>query len=151
VNDYLSMRDSQWMGALYQFLGLTVGCIQNMQPPHVRREQYLTDITYGTNSEFGFDYLRDNGMATSKDEQVQRAHYFSVIDEVDSVLIDEARTPLIISGPSTVSNTQQYSDYKGMIADLVKKQNKLCAELANEANKAIDEAHARSRISQTHR
>jgi len=145
VNDYLSMRDSQWMGALYQFLGLTVGCIQNMQPPHVRRDQYLADITYGTNSEFGFDYLRDNGMSTSKDEQVQNGHYFSVIDEVDSVLIDEARTPLIISGPSTVSNTQQYSDYKGMIDALVKKQNKLCSELADEANKALeagDEEHA---------
>ena len=145
VNDYLSMRDSQWMGALYQFLGLSIGCIQNMQPPHVRRDQYLADITYGTNSEFGFDYLRDNGMASAKDEQVQRAHYFSVIDEVDSVLIDEARTPLIISGPSTISNTQQYSDYKGLIDTLVKKQNKLCAELANEANKALeagDEEHA---------
>ncbi len=145
VNDYLSMRDSQWMGALYQFLGLSVGCIQNMQPPQVRREQYLTDITYGTNSEFGFDYLRDNGMSTSKEEQVQNGHYFSVIDEVDSVLIDEARTPLIISGPSTVSNTQQYSDYKHLIEDLVKKQNQLCSELADEANKALeagDEEHA---------
>ncbi len=145
VNDYLSMRDSQWMGTLYKYLGLTVGCIQNMQPPHIRREQYLTDITYGTNSEFGFDYLRDNGMSSSKDEQVQRGHYFSIIDEVDSVLIDEARTPLIISGPSTVSNTAQYMDYRGMIEQLVKKQNALCTELADEANKALeagDEEHA---------
>jgi len=93
--------------------------LENMQPPHIRREQYLQDITYGTNSEFGFDYLRDNGMSSSKDEQVQGAHYFSIIDEVDSVLIDEARTPLIISGPSTVSNTEQYVQYKGMIEQLV--------------------------------
>ncbi|MFT5906781.1 MAG: preprotein translocase subunit SecA [Cryomorphaceae bacterium] len=145
VNDYLSSRDSQWMGALYNYLGLSVGCIQNMQPPHIRSAQYLTDITYGTNSEFGFDYLRDNGMSSSKDEQVQRGHYFSIIDEVDSVLIDEARTPLIISGPSTVSNTEQYDQYKGMIEQLVKKQNALCTELAEEANKALeagDDEHA---------
>ena len=82
------------MGHLYQFLGLTVGCIQNNQPPHLRREIYANDITYGTNAEFGFDYLRDNGMARSKEEQVQRGHYFAIVDEVDSVLIDEARTPL---------------------------------------------------------
>ncbi len=138
VNDYLSMRDSQWMGALYNFLGLTVGCIQNMQHPHFRSQQYLCDITYGTNSEFGFDYLRDNGMSSSKEEQVQRGHYFSIIDEVDSVLIDEARTPLIISGPSTVSNTEQYVQYKGIIEQLVKKQNTLCTELADEANKALE-------------
>ncbi len=137
VNDYLASRDSEWMGALYKYLGLSVGCIENMQPPHIRRDQYLCDITYGTNSEFGFDYLRDNGMSSSKDEQVQRAHYFSIIDEVDSVLIDEARTPLIISGPSTVSNTEQYVQYKGMIELLVKKQNTLCNELADEANKAL--------------
>ncbi len=145
VNDYLASRDSEWMGALYNFLGLTVGCIQNMQPHEERREQYLCDITYGTNSEFGFDYLRDNGMSSSKDEQVQRGHYFAIIDEVDSVLIDEARTPLIISGPSTVSNTEQYVNYRGMIEQLVKKQNALCNELAEEAKKALaagDEEHA---------
>ena len=145
VNDYLASRDSEWMGSLYRFLGLSVGCIQNMMPPHVRREHYLCDITYGTNSEFGFDYLRDNGMSSSKDEQVQRGHYFSIIDEVDSVLIDEARTPLIISGPSTVSNTEQYVNYKGMIENLVRKQNTLCNELAEEAKKALeagDDEHA---------
>jgi preprotein translocase subunit SecA len=87
VNDYLARRDSEWMGSLYKFLGLTVGCIQNQMHPQDRREQYLCDITYGTNSEFGFDYLRDNGMATAADEQVQRAHYLAVIDEVDSILI----------------------------------------------------------------
>ncbi len=138
VNDYLASRDSEWMGALYKYLGLSVGCIENMMPPHIRRDQYLCDITYGTNSEFGFDYLRDNGMSSSKEEQVQRSHYFAIIDEVDSVLIDEARTPLIISGPSTVSNTEQYVNHKGMIDQLVKKQNALCNELANEANKALE-------------
>jgi preprotein translocase subunit SecA len=99
VNDYLAARDSEWMGAVYKFLGLTVGCILHDQPPNVRREQYNCDITYGTNAEFGFDYLRDNGMASRKEEQVQRGHYFAIVDEVDSILIDEARTPLIISGP----------------------------------------------------
>ena len=145
VNDYLAKRDSEWMGALYKELGLTIGCIENQQPPQFRREQYQCDITYGTNSEFGFDYLRDNGMASSKEEQVQRSYYFAIIDEVDSVLIDEARTPLIISGPSTISNTEQYVNYKGMIETLVKKQNLLCNELAEEANKALeegDEEHA---------
>ncbi len=133
VNDYLARRDSEWMGTLYKSLGLTVGCIQNDQDPELRREQYLTDITYGTNSEFGFDYLRDNGMARSKDNQVQRGHYFAVIDEVDSVLIDEARTPLIISGPVTTS-THQFDRYKPLVEQLVKRQNALCNRLASEAN-----------------
>ncbi|MGJ8673574.1 preprotein translocase subunit SecA [Rubritalea sp.] len=138
VNDYLAQRDSEWMGALYQYLGLTVGCIQNQQPPNLRAAQYFCDITYGTNSEFGFDYLRDNGMSSSKDEQVQHGHYFAIIDEVDSILIDEARTPLIISGPSTISNAEQYNVYKGGIETLVKKQNTLCNELAEEAKKALE-------------
>src|SRR3989338_7645336 len=103
VNDYLALRDSEWMGPIYRFLGLTVGCLQNSQPPAEHRAQYTCDITYGTNSEFGFDYLRDNGMATSKELQVQRDHFFAIVDEVDSILIDEARTPLIISGPATVN------------------------------------------------
>src|SRR5277367_4457015 len=103
VNDYLASRDSEWMGAVYKFLGLTVGCILNSQPPAVRRAQYNCDITYGTNAEFGFDYLRDNGMARNREQQVQRGHYFAIVDEVDSILIDEARTPLIISGPSLVN------------------------------------------------
>jgi len=145
VNDYLALRDSEWMGALYKFLGLTVGCIQNQQPPQFRREQYQADITYGTNSEFGFDYLRDNGMASSREEQVQHGHYFAIIDEVDSVLIDEARTPLIISGPSTISNTEQYGNFKHLIEKIVRQQNLLCTELADEAKKALeagDEEHA---------
>src|SRR5438046_2821598 len=89
VNDYLAARDSEWMGAVYKFLGLTVGCILHDQPPSVRREQYACDITYGTNAEFGFDYLRDNGMATRKEEQVQRGHYFAIVDEVGSNPLDE--------------------------------------------------------------
>ena len=97
------------MGAIYKFLGLTVGCILHDQPPRVRREQYDCDITYGTNAEFGFDYLRDNGMAMRKEEQVQRGHYFAIVDEVDSILIDEARTPLIISGPSVHTFDEQYA------------------------------------------
>src|SRR6516162_300857 len=107
VNDYLAARDSEWMGVVYKFLGLTVGCILHDQPPAVRREQYNCDITYGTNAEFGFDYLRDNGMASRKEEQVQRGHHFAIVDEVDSILIDEARTPLIISGPTVVTYDEQ--------------------------------------------
>ena len=137
VNDYLARRDSEWMGSLYKFLGLSVGCIQNQMHPTDRREQYASDITYGTNSEFGFDYLRDNGMASSLDEQVQRMHYLAVIDEVDSILIDEARTPLIISGPSTVSS-HQYDTYKPLIERLVKKQTDLCSELATEVKSKLE-------------
>ncbi len=132
VNDYLAQRDSEWMGQLYQFLGLTVGCIQHDQPPDLRREQYLKDITYGTNSEFGFDYLRDNGMATSREQQVQRGHYYAIVDEVDSILIDEARTPLIISGPATIS-THQYDRFKPLVEQLVRKQTMLCNRLVSEA------------------
>ena len=99
VNDYLAARDSEWMGEVYRFLNLTVGCIQHGQNPELRRAQYNCDIVYGTNAEMGFDYLRDNGMATSKAEQVQRGHPYAIVDEVDSILIDEARTPLIIAGP----------------------------------------------------
>ena len=120
VNDYLAARDSEWMGAIYKFLGLTVGCILHDQPPAVRREQYYCDITYGTNSEFGFDYLRDNGMALRKEEQVQRGHYFAIVDEVDSILIDEARTPLIISGQAE-DHTELYLKMN-QVAPMLKKQ-----------------------------
>ncbi len=139
VNDYLARRDSEWMGHLYQFLGLTVGCIQNDQPPHVRRDIYTADISYGTNSEFGFDYLRDNGMATSKAEQVQRGHYFAIVDEVDSVLIDEARTPLIISGP-VAHDSHQYDVWKPYVERLVKAQTALLNEVAREAWQAHEQA-----------
>jgi len=137
VNDYLARRDSEWMGSLYKFLGLTVGCIQNDQPSHLRREQYQADITYGTNSEFGFDYLRDNGMASSKEQQVQRGHYFAIVDEVDSVLIDEARTPLIISGPvMAAESNHQYERYKPLVDQIVRRQNTLCNRLITEAKEA---------------
>ncbi len=141
VNDYLARRDAEWMGQLFTFLGLTVGCIQHDQPPDVRREQYACDITYGTNSEFGFDYLRDNGMATTREQQVQRGYHFAIVDEVDSILIDEARTPLIISGPSTVS-THQYDRWKPLVEQLVRKQNMLCNRLASEAKEAFEKAEA---------
>ncbi len=134
VNDYLARRDSEWMGYLYKFLGLTVGCIQNDQPSHLRRQQYECDITYGTNSEFGFDYLRDNGMASSKEQQVQRGHYFAIVDEVDSVLIDEARTPLIISGPvAAAESNHQFERYKPLVEQLVRRQTTFCNQLATEA------------------
>ena len=138
VNDYLARRDAEWMGQLYTFLGLTVGCIQHDQPPDVRREQYAMDITYGTNSEFGFDYLRDNGMATTREQQVQRGYNFAIVDEVDSILIDEARTPLIISGPSTIS-THQYDKWKPLVDQLVRKQNMLCNRLASEAKELFEQ------------
>jgi preprotein translocase subunit SecA len=137
VNDYLARRDAEWMSQLYNFLGLTVGCIQHDQPPDVRREQYAMDITYGTNSEFGFDYLRDNGMATTRDQQVQRGYHYAIVDEVDSILIDEARTPLIISGPATVS-THQYDKWKPLVEQLVRKQNMLCNRVASEAMEAFE-------------
>ena len=134
VNDYLAARDSEWMGAVYKFLGLTVGCILHDQSPAVRREQYNCDITYGTNAEFGFDYLRDNGMASRAEEQVQRGHYFAIVDEVDSILIDEARTPLIISGPAVVgAENDQYAKFKSTIESLVRNQERLCNRFINEA------------------
>src|SRR5258705_2187872 len=106
VNDYLARRDAEWMGQLYSFLGLTVGCIQHDEEPDRRREQYAMDITYGTNSEFGFDYLRDNGMATTREQQVQRGYSYAIVAEVDSILIDETRTQLLISGTPTFSTNQ---------------------------------------------
>jgi len=137
VNDYLAARDGEWMGAVYRFLGLTVGCILHDQSPQVRREQYYCDITYGTNAEFGFDYLRDNGMASRKEEQVQRGHYFAIVDEVDSILIDEARTPLIISGPAVVNVDNQYDKFKPEVDSLVRTQEKLCHRFLTEAEQLI--------------
>ncbi|MEU1627399.1 preprotein translocase subunit SecA [Streptomyces sp. NPDC020096] len=116
VNDYLAERDSEWMGRVHKFLGLEVGCILANMTPAERREQYACDITYGTNNEFGFDYLRDN-MAWSKDELVQRGHNFAIVDEVDSILIDEARTPLIISGPADQA-TKWYGDFAKLVQRL---------------------------------
>jgi preprotein translocase subunit SecA len=137
VNDYLAARDAEWVGEVYKFLGLTVGCIQHDQPPPLRRAQYVCDITYGTNAEFGFDYLRDNGMATSIETQVQRGYFFAIVDEVDSILVDEARTPLIISGPSTVS-THAYDKYKPQVADLVRAQTMLCNRFVGEAKQLLE-------------
>ena len=137
VNDYLARRDAEWMGQLYRFLGLTTGIIQEDQDPEERRAQYVADITYGTNAQFGFDYLRDNGMATSREQQVQRGHYFAIVDEVDSILIDEARTPLIISGPATVS-THQYDRFKPLVDQLVKRQTLLCGRLVAEGKELLD-------------
>ena len=116
VNDYLAERDSEWMGRIHRFLGLTVGVILNNMSPAERRAAYACDITYGTNNEFGFDYLRDN-MAWSIEDCVQREHFFAVVDEVDSILIDEARTPLIISGPADKA-TKWYVEFANIVSKL---------------------------------
>src|SRR5881296_1502070 len=122
VNNYLARRDSQWMGHLFTWLGLTVGCIDDTEPGSPdRRQAYLCDITYGTNNEFGFDYLRDN-MVISPDHRVQRGHAYAIIDEVDSILIDEARTPLIISGPVGTESNEKYALYNAQVVQLVRKQ-----------------------------
>jgi len=138
VNDYLARRDSEWMGHLYRYLGISVGCLQSGMDPATRKEAYGCDITYGTASEFGFDYLRDNGMATRAADQVQRDHYFCIIDEADSILIDEARTPLIISGPSQDERQMPFNELKPGIERLAKSQQRLCNELVSDAKKMID-------------
>jgi preprotein translocase subunit SecA len=131
VNDYLALRDSQWMGKIFEFLGLSVGCILAHMSPDERRQQYRADITYGTNNEFGFDYLRDN-MAHRPEDVVQRGHHYAIVDEVDSVLIDEARTPLIISGPVSRS-THKFDELKPAVDRLVRKQIELVNRLVGEA------------------
>ncbi len=136
VNDYLARRDASWMGHLYKYLGLTVGCIQNSMDSDERRAQYRCDITYGTNSEFGFDYLRDNGMAREPEQVVQNGHNFAIVDEVDSILIDEARTPLIISGPATMSTSHVYQQIRPMVDAIVRVQTAQCNEFVQEAKKA---------------
>ena len=138
VNDYLARRDASWMGHLYRFLGLTVGCIQNSMDSDERRAQYACDITYGTNSEFGFAYLRDNGMAQSPEQVVQSGHNFAIVDEVDSILIDEARTPLIISGPATISTSHIYTELNPLVSSIVRVQTAMCNDLIRDAKKAID-------------
>ena len=136
VNDYLAQRDAEWMGEVYKRLGLTVGFILNSMDNVQRREMYERDITYGTNNEFGFDYLRDN-MALQKEDKVQRGHAFAVVDEVDSVLIDEARTPLIISGAVDAPVDETFSTLKPGVQQLVKKQTALVSELVQEAKKLL--------------
>ena len=137
VNDYLARRDAAWMGHLYKFLGLTVGCIQNSMDSEERRAQYACDITYGTNSEFGFDYLRDNGMAQRPEDVVQNGHNFAIVDEVDSILIDEARTPLIISGPATLSTSHIYQNLNPLVSSIVRVQTAQCNDFIQEAKKAL--------------
>ena len=136
TSDYHSQRDSEWMGHLYTWMGLSVGCLKNMMPPPERREMYLRDITYGTNSEFGFDYLRDNMAYTPEEMVQQQGHNFAIIDEIDSILIDEARTPLIISGPAPYSSTQ-YSELQPAVARLVRRQKDLCSRLLKEAKELL--------------
>ena len=140
VNDYLAQRDSEWMGEIYKFHGLTVGCILNTMEPRQRKEIYNRDITFGTNNEFGFDYLRDN-MAIDKEGQVQRGHNYVIVDEVDSVLVDEARTPLIISGPVDVDD-HKFMEMKPRIERIFKKQKNIVASMLAEAEKILDEQGA---------
>jgi preprotein translocase subunit SecA len=138
VNNYLARRDSQWMGQIYKYLGLTVGCLDDTEPgTPERRAAYQCDIVYGTNNEFGFDYLRDN-MAVVPEQCVQREHYYAIIDEVDSILIDEARTPLIISGPVEHS-TQRYHEMKRPVHRLVESQGHLVNRIVAEAEKLLTE------------
>ncbi len=137
VNDYLAERDCQWTGSILRWLGLKTGALTNGTPMEQRKGIYECDVVYGTASEFGFDYLRDNSMAASKEQQVQRGYYFAIIDEVDSILIDEARTPLIISGPAPESY-QMYGDLKGSVNELVRRQRDLCNRLATEARRVLD-------------
>ena len=133
VNDYLSKRDSEWMGPLYMFHGASVDCIDKHQPnTPERRRAYECDITYGTNNEFGFDYLRDN-MAMTPDDLVQRKHYYAIVDEVDSVLIDDARTPLIISGPAPRGDDQLFNEYKANVEKVVKAQQRLVTGILADA------------------
>ncbi|MDA1044448.1 MAG: preprotein translocase subunit SecA, partial [Verrucomicrobia bacterium] len=137
TNDYLARRDSQWMGHVFTFLGLTVGCVQNQMSPTERRAQYACDITYGTNSEFGFDYLRDNGMAYEPESRVQNGYTFAIIDEIDSILIDEARTPLIISGPAATSFSHIYTELKPSVEALYRKQRTLCTNMIQSVEEKI--------------
>src|SRR5436853_504198 len=142
VNSYLARRDSQWMGHVYNYIGLTVGCIDDTEPgTEERRNAYLCDITYGTNNEFGFDYLRDN-MVQSPAQRVQRSHIFAIVDEVDSVLIDEARTPLIISGPVGNDNDPMYFQYNSGVERLVKRQTELVNSLVGEAERDLEKGDA---------
>ncbi len=133
VNDYLARRDAEWMGQLYEFLGLTTGVILSQLAPDVRKESYAADITYGTNNEFGFDYLRDN-MATDVERLVQRRHHYAIVDEVDSVLIDEARTPLIIAGPVPRSSEGDFTKLNPSVKTLVERQKRLVVHLLDEAD-----------------
>lgn len=137
VNDYLCRRDCEWVGSVLRWLGLTTGVLTNDVPQDQRKQVYHADVVYGTASEFGFDYLRDNSMAGTKEDQVQRGYHFAIIDEADSILIDEARTPLIISGP-VPNSRQMYDELKTGVSELVRRQRDFCNRLASDAKKAID-------------
>jgi preprotein translocase subunit SecA len=137
VNDYLAQRDCEWIGTIFNWLGLRVESLTNATPPHLRKQVYAADIVYGTSSEFGFDYLRDNSMTQSLEDQCQRGHFFAIVDEIDSILIDEARTPLIISGPSSESK-QMYDELKDQVFSIVKLQRDFCHKIATEAKKTLD-------------
>ncbi len=140
VNDYLARRDSEWMGTVFRYLGLTVGCLDQTEPGSLeRRAAYNCDITYGTNNEFGFDYLRDN-MVHRLEDRVQRLHNYAIIDEVDSVLVDEARTPLIISGPVGREDNKRYAEFNTQVASLAKKQARIVNGLLGEAEQLLDQA-----------
>lgn len=137
VNDYLAKRDSEWMGKVFEFHGITVGCIQSQMDPVQRRKQYACDITYGTNNEFGFDYLRDN-MVVTPEELVQRKHNYAIVDEVDSVLIDEARTPLIISGPVR-GEDNKFAETKPRVERLIKAQYNFVTKIVTEAEQLLEQ------------
>ncbi len=142
VNDYLAKRDSEWMGAMYEFLGLTVDCIDKHEPNSAaRRRAYNCDITYGTNNEFGFDYLRDN-MTGNPDELVQRKHHYAIVDEVDSVLIDDARTPLIISGPTPRGDQQEFDELKPDVVKLFEAQKRYVTTILAEAKRILNDPNA---------
>ena len=144
VNNYLARRDSQWMGHVFTWLGLTVACLDDTEPSSPeRRAAYNADITYGTNNEFGFDYLRDN-MVFGLEQRVQREHVYAIIDEVDSILIDEARTPLIISGPVGDEDSVHYRGYNGKVADLVRRQNEVVSGLVAEGERLLENDKTRS-------
>ncbi len=134
VNDYLARRDAEWMGKIFENLGLRVGCIQNEMDPEERRQQYACDVTYGTNNEFGFDYLRDN-MAVRVEDRVHRNFHYTIVDEVDSVLIDEARTPLIIAGPVPQQRDEKYTEMRSLVERLYRRQMEACNTLVAEAEK----------------
>lgn len=145
VNDYLAKRDCEWVGSVLRWLGLTTGSLTHDVPQEQRQLIYRSDIVYGTASEFGFDYLRDNSMANRKEDQVQRGYFYAIIDEVDSILIDEARTPLIISGPVPVSR-QMYDELKGGVSELVRLQRDFCNKLATEARKVLEQPEGAAQV-----
>jgi preprotein translocase subunit SecA len=137
VNDYLARRDAEWMGEIYKFLGLTVGIIQHDQDPQLRRAQYNADIAYGTNNEFGFDYLRDN-MAVRKEDRVHREFHYAIVDEVDSVLIDEARTPLIIAGPTGRTDVQPFVEMQELVERIMRRQTEITSRLLDDGIKQFE-------------